>query len=225
MNLRLLPAALVAVACGAGLTACGTEPGTPAAAGSAGYGTSAAAPSPGASGVLGVLGVSVKTSQPATSGSRGTHTAPASSPAGVPASSLSPSGSAASSASPRAPASSASSGSSSGSAGAGSFTVPSISGDNVVSAYGSYTKINAEKVKVTVCAKQTGAAYSVGAIALAYNTSGASKNVGAVVLTGPGNMSCGEITFLFYSAHLKVHAFIGGNNGEIKETGPVLTVY
>ena len=103
--------------------------------------------------------------------------------------------------------------------------MPSVAGDNVVSAYGSYTKINAEKVKVTVCAKQTGTAYSVGAIALAYNTSGASKNVGAVVLIGPGNTSCGTITFLFYSAHLKVHAFVGGNNGVIAKTGPVLTLY
>jgi hypothetical protein len=103
--------------------------------------------------------------------------------------------------------------------------VPPIPGDNVVSAWGSYTTINAARVKVTICAKQTGTAFSVGALALAYNTSGASKNVGAVVLTGPGNTSCGTITFLFYSAHLKVHAFIGGNNGMIANTGPVLTLY
>jgi hypothetical protein len=106
-----------------------------------------------------------------------------------------------------------------------SFTVPAIPGNNIVSAYGSYTKINAERVKVSICAKQTGTAFSVGALALAYNTAGASKNVGAVVLTGPGNTSCGTITFLFYSAHLRVHAFIGGNNGMITTTGPVLDIY
>jgi len=101
--------------------------------------------------------------------------------------------------------------------------VPGIPGDNVVSAYGSYTKMGA-RVKVTVCAKQTGKAFSVGAIALVYNASGASKNIGAVVLTGPGTSSCGSITYLFYTAHLTVHSFIG-NNGTIVKTGPVLALY
>jgi hypothetical protein len=101
--------------------------------------------------------------------------------------------------------------------------VPAISGDNVVSAYGSYAKSGA-RVKVTVCAKQTGKAFSVGAVAYAYNSSGASKNIGAVILTGPGNSSCASITFLFYTAHLKVHAFIG-TNGSISKTGPTLTLY
>jgi len=101
--------------------------------------------------------------------------------------------------------------------------VPAISGDNVVSAYGSYAKSGA-RVKVTVCAKQTGKAFSVGAVAYAYNSSGASKNIGAVILTGPGNSSCASITFLFYTAHLKVHAFIG-TNGAISKTGPTLTLY
>lgn len=105
-----------------------------------------------------------------------------------------------------------------------SFTVPAIAGDNIVSAYGSYTKLGSDRVKVTVCAKQTGAAYAVGAIAWAYNSSGASKNVGAVVLLGPGNTSCGTMIFLFYTAHLKVHAFIG-HNGDITKTGPVMTIY
>jgi hypothetical protein len=101
--------------------------------------------------------------------------------------------------------------------------VPSIPGDNVVSAYGSYAK-SGVRVKVTVCAKQTGKAFSVGAEAVAYNSSGASKNVGAVVLNGPGDTECGSITFLFYTAHLKVHAFIG-TNGSISKTGPTLTLY
>ncbi len=102
--------------------------------------------------------------------------------------------------------------------------MPAIPGDNVVSASGSYTKIGTARVKVTVCAKQTGGTSQVGAVAVAYNTSGASKNIGAVVLTGPGTRSCGTITFVFYTAHLKVHSFIG-NNGNIVKTGPILTLY
>ena len=50
--------------------------------------------------------------------------------------------------------------------------MPSIPGDNVVSAYGSYAKIGTARVKVTMCAKQTGTAFSVGAIALVYSASG-----------------------------------------------------
>ena len=111
-----------------------------------------------------------------------------------------------------------------GASGTHKFTVPAISGDNVVSASGSYTKMGTARVKVTVCAKQTGGTQQVGAVAVAYNASGASKNVGAVVLTGPGTSSCGTITFLFYTAHLKVHSFIG-NQGKVVKTGPILTLY
>ncbi|HEV2253301.1 MAG TPA: hypothetical protein VGS06_08925 [Streptosporangiaceae bacterium] len=103
--------------------------------------------------------------------------------------------------------------------------MPSIPGDNVVSAYGSYTKIGSARVKVTMCAKQTGTAFSVGAIALVYDASGADKNIGATILTGPGNSSCVSNTFILYTAHLKVHAFIGGSRGTIVKTGPVLTLY
>jgi hypothetical protein len=106
-----------------------------------------------------------------------------------------------------------------------SFTVPAISGDNIVSASGSYEKIGTARVKVSVCAKQTGTAFSVGAVAYAYNSSGAYKNIGAVDLTGKGDDECVSITFLFYTAHLKVHAFIGGSGGTITKTGPVLTLY
>ena len=102
--------------------------------------------------------------------------------------------------------------------------MPAIPGDNVVTASGSYTKMGTARVKVTVCAKQTGGTSQVGAVAVAYNTSGASKNIGAVVLTGPGTSSCGTITFVFYTAHLKVHSFIG-NHGNIVKTGPILTLY
>ncbi len=103
--------------------------------------------------------------------------------------------------------------------------MPSIPGDNVVSASGSYEKIGTARVKVTMCAKQTGSAFSVGAVALVYSASGSSQNIGATILTGPGNSSCVSNTFILYTAHLKVHAFIGGNNGTIVKTGPVLTLY
>ena len=103
--------------------------------------------------------------------------------------------------------------------------MPAISGDNVVTAWGSYTKIGTARVKVTMCAKQTGAAFSVGAVALVYDASGASQNIGATILTGPGNTSCVTNTFILYTAHLKVHAFIGGSQGTIVKTGPVLSIY
>jgi hypothetical protein len=106
-----------------------------------------------------------------------------------------------------------------------SFTVPSIAGDNIVTAEGSYQKIGSERLKVTVCATQTGKAFAVGAVAYAYNSAGAYKNIGATVLTGVGDKECGTLTFLFYTAHLKVHAFIGGSNGEIAKTGPVLSLF
>ena len=111
------------------------------------------------------------------------------------------------------------------SSGTHDFTVPAIPGDNIVTADGSYTKIGTARVKVTMCAKQTGTAFSVGAVAVVYNASGASKNIGAVILTGPGNSSCVSTTFILYTAHLKVHAFIGGSNGTIVKTGPVQTIY
>jgi hypothetical protein len=106
-----------------------------------------------------------------------------------------------------------------------SFTVPAISGDNIVSASGSYQKIGTARVKVSVCAHQTGAAFSVGAVAYAYNSSGGAENIGAVDLKGTGDTECVSTTFLFYTAHLKVHAFIGGSNGTITKTGPILTLY
>jgi hypothetical protein len=105
------------------------------------------------------------------------------------------------------------------------FTVPAIPGEDVVTGWGSYTKIGTARVKVTMCAKQTGSAFSVGAIALVYNSSGASMNIGATILTGSGNSSCVMTTFILYTVHLKVHAFIGGSNGTIVKTGPVLTIY
>jgi hypothetical protein len=78
---------------------------------------------------------------------------------------------------------------------------------------------------VTICAQQTGAAFSVGTQALLYSSSGSSKDLGAVILTGPGEPTCVSQTFLLYTAHMKVHAFIGGNKGTIAKTGPTLTLY
>lgn len=110
------------------------------------------------------------------------------------------------------------------SSGTHSFTVPPIAG--VVTGTGTYTKIGTQRVKVTICATQIGKAYAVGAVALAYNSSGASKNIGGVVLPESGSTkSCGTTTFLFYTAHLKVHVFIGGSNGAITKTGTVKTLY
>ena len=103
--------------------------------------------------------------------------------------------------------------------------MPAIPGDDVVTAYGSYTKIGTARGKVTMCARQAGTAFSVGAIALVYSASGASQNIGATILTGPGDITCVSRTFILYTAHLKVHAFIGGSNGTIVKTGPVLTLY
>ena len=103
--------------------------------------------------------------------------------------------------------------------------MPAIPGDNIVDGYGSYTKNGTASVKVTICAKQTANAFSVGTEAVAYNSSGASTNLGAVILTGPGDPTCVSQNILFYTAHLKVHAFIGGSQGSISKTGPVLTLY
>ncbi len=148
---------------------------------------------------------------------------PANSPTRVHSAAAKPSVTA--SASPKSSPHPTSSQTSTSSGGTHNFTVPSIPGDNVVSAYGSYTKIGSARVKVTMCAKQTGTAFSVGAIALVYDASGADKNIGATILTGPGNSSCVSNTFILYTAHLKVHAFIGGSTGTIVKTGPVLTLY
>jgi hypothetical protein len=111
------------------------------------------------------------------------------------------------------------------SSGTHSFTVPAISGDNVVSAYGTYEKLGTARVKVTMCARQTGSAFSVGAIAVVSSASGASRNLGAVILPEGDKSTCVSNTFILYTAHLKVHAFIGGSGGTIVKTGPVRTIY
>jgi hypothetical protein len=208
-----VPAVIIAaVIGGAGLTACAASPANPAAGASPATSGTATAPA----------------ATPAATPTSGPSPTPAASPANT--HSAAPSAAATATAHPQnsphataspSPASSAASTAS----GTHDFTVPAIPGDNVVAGWGSYTKIGTARVKVTMCAKQTGSAFSVGAIALVYDASGASQNIGATILTGPGNSSCVMTTFILYTAHLKVHAFIGGSNGTIVKTGPVLTIY
>jgi hypothetical protein len=208
MRMCRVPAVIIAaVICGAGLTACGTSGSNPSAV----------------------------TSAPAANGS---PTAAVSTPEGsptsaltsAPASSATPTHSHSAAADPTSasahPKSSPHTSSpASTSSGTHNFSVPAIAGENVVTGSGSYTKIGTARVKVTMCAKQTGSAFSVGAEALAYSASGASQNIGATILTGPGNTTCVSTIFVLYTAHLKVHDFIGGSGGTIVKTGPVLTLY
>jgi hypothetical protein len=208
-----VPAVIIAaVIGGAGLTACAASPANPAAASSAA--TSAAA-------TQAATPAATPTLTP------GPSPTPAASPTSLHSAAAEPSATATHAQnSPHATASpSPTKSPTSAASGTHDFTVPAIPGDNVVSAYGSYTFIGTARVKVTMCAKQTGSAFSVGAIALAYDSSGATQNIGATILTGPGNSSCVNTTFILYTAHLKVHAFIGGSNGTIIKTGPVLTLY
>jgi hypothetical protein len=211
MRMCRVPAVIIAaVIGGAGLTACaasGSHPSAVASAAASGGSAAALSARPGSSPTSALTDTPGSTPTPATSS---THKHSAAAKPSVTAKA-----SVRSTTSPHA---------TSTSSGTHNFTVPAIPGDNVVSAWGSYTKIGTARVKVTMCAKQTGTAPSVGAIALVYNSSGASKNIGAVVLTGPGNTICVGMTFVFYTAHLKVHAFIG-DHGNITKTGPVRTIY
>lgn len=106
------------------------------------------------------------------------------------------------------------------------FNAPSIKGRyNVVKGWGSYKKLNAARVTVWICVKQTGNAFAVGAEAVAYNAQGRSKNIAGIILQGhKGQSSCGHITFLFYSAHLKVYTFVG-NGGHIVAKSSVKKLY
>ena len=204
MRMCRVPAVIIAVVIGGvGLTACGAS-GSPSAVPSAGVTSgSASATAPAAAPTSALASTPGSSPTPAASQ---THTNPAASPSVTPSSHPTAS-------------------STHTSSGAGNFTVPAIPGDDVVTAYGSYTKIGTARVKVTICAKQTGAAFASGAIALVYSASGSSKNIGATLQNGPGDSACVSSTFILYTAHLKVHAFIGGSNGTIAKTGPVLTVY
>lgn len=218
MRLRRVPAVIIAVVIGgAGLAACGASGTSPAAASGSAPATSGS--SAALAGTPGPSPTAAATTLTPSASPTQVHTA-AAEPSVTAKASASQQSSAHATASAHATSSSTSS-----SSGTHSFTVPAISGDNVVSAYGSYTKLGTTRVEVTMCAKQTGTATAVGAIALAYNSSGETSNVGATILTGPGNSSCVSRTFILYTAHLTVHAFIGGSGGTITKTGPVLTLY
>jgi len=113
--------------------------------------------------------------------------------------------------------------SSSAHASKGSFTAPSLSS---VKGWGSYDKINAFRVKVTVCAKRTSGDSWVGAEAYAYN-SNYSQHVAIAGVVGPqtpGSQSCGT-AYLLDTAHLKVFTFIGGNNGRIAKKSSLKKIY
>ena len=212
MKLCRVPAVIIAVAiAGAGLAACGGSSSSPSGAASA-----VAAPTGSSAALAG---------SPADSPTSALTSAPASSPTPSASPTIAHSAAVKPSVTATAHATTSAHATSSSSSGTHDFTVPSISGDNVVSAYGSYEKIGTARVKVTMCAKQTGKAFSVGTIALVYSASGSSQNIGATILTGPGNSTCVSNTFILYTAHLKVHAFIGGSSGTIIKTGPVLTIY
>jgi hypothetical protein len=209
MRMCRIPAVIIAVVIGgAGLAGCGAS-GSPSAAPSvaATSGSAASSTAPGAAPTSALSDTPGSSPTP-------THThSAAAGPTVTATASTHPS-------SPHATTSSPST-----SSGTHSFTVPAIPGDNVVTAYGSYTKIGTARVKVTMCAKQTGPAFATGAEALVYSASGASQNIGATLQNGPGDSTCVSNTFILYTAHLKVHAFIGGSNGTIVKTGPVLTIY
>lgn len=112
--------------------------------------------------------------------------------------------------------------------GSHNFTMPSIKGHyNVVKGWGSYDRLNSVRVKVTACVEQTGGnPYAVAAEAVAYNSSGRSKNIAGFIIQGhKGQVSCGHITFIFYGVHLKVFTFVGGSNGKMLAKSALKKIY
>jgi len=90
------------------------------------------------------------------------------------------------------------------------FTVPTIKNHNVVTGWGWYRKYSNNRVWVKVCTKQTGNAFAVGAQAVVSNSRGKTKNISGVILQGhKGQVSCGQMTFIFYGTHMWVHTFVG----------------
>jgi len=112
------------------------------------------------------------------------------------------------------------------------FTVPTMTHHNIVTGWGTYQKINALRVRVHVCAKQTGGqfagggpTFAVGAVVVVSNAAGATKNVGAVIINGHrGSNVCANLTFTFFSAHLKVYTF-AGNRGRILAKSAIKKIY
>jgi hypothetical protein len=102
------------------------------------------------------------------------------------------------------------------------FTVPSAT--SAVKAWGSYIVINSERIKVTVCARQVGSAYAVGAEAIAYRSNGQEAGaIAAVILPESPREECGT-TYILFASHLKVHTFIG-SGGRIVKTSSVKKIF
>jgi len=197
MNVRRASALLVAVvATGVGLTACGGGS-SPSANSAATTPAGSSAGSPAATATAGSPQSTTTADSTAAAQPKATAAGPA--PSKVPASVAA------------------------GQGASGSFTIQPIAGENVADGSGTYTKGTGD-VEVHVCVTQTGKAFAVGIQAVVYNSAGATKDIGAVVLNGAGQQSCGTLTFIGYTAHLKVHTFIGAG-GNITKTSPVLSVY
>jgi len=87
---------------------------------------------------------------------------------------------------------------------------PSHSG---ISAWGNYKKTS-KGIYVNVCAKDTGSAFAVGAVAVGTNASGSrSGNLGAVAM-GHGTTQC-RFGTIRYSAHLKTYLIGYTSHGTI----------
>jgi hypothetical protein len=87
---------------------------------------------------------------------------------------------------------------------------PSHSG---ISESGTY-KVTSKGVYITVCAKETGSAFAVGAVVVGTNSSGSrSANLGAVAM-GHGTSQC-RFGTIRYSSHLKTYLIGYTNHGTI----------
>jgi hypothetical protein len=106
------------------------------------------------------------------------------------------------------------------------FTIPSVS--SAVKAWGSYTIINSDRVKVTICAQATksDSSFAVGAEAIGYSSSGKQEGLpfGAVILPQSARKDCNS-SYLLFVAHLKVHSFLGGSAGRITKTSAVKKIF
>ena len=87
---------------------------------------------------------------------------------------------------------------------------PSHSG---ISAWGTY-KLTSKGIYVNICAKDTGHAFAVGAVAVGTNSTGSrSANLGAVAM-GHGTTQC-RFGTIRYSAHLKTYLIGYTSHGTI----------
>jgi hypothetical protein len=102
------------------------------------------------------------------------------------------------------------------------FTVPSAS--SAVKAWGSYTVINSDRIKVTICTDQVGPAFAVGAEAIGYRSNGQEAGaIAAVDLPQSPRKQCGS-AYILFAVHLKVHTFIG-SGGRIIKTSKVKEIF